>query len=336
MLSSAQVAVRAEVCGCGVPCRRAKTAGTKTSVATVAKSRPPMTARPSGAFCSPPSPSPSAMGIMPMIMARAVMMTGRKRVAPASTAARMASPWCCEAVFGEGDDEDAVGGGDAHAHDRAHERGNAERGVGEEEEEHDAGERGGQRGDDDEGIEPGLEVDDDEQVDEDDGEDEAGEEADVGVLHGLDLAAERDEGAAGQIFLFAVDDLVDLAADGAEVAALHVAVDVDDAADVVVGDDGHLGAARDGGDVAEDLRALASPAAGGDGECSADPERLDVVLRGLGDHVVVDAVLRVEEEHGRDLEAAAEGVQHAAGDVAAGVAALLGLGAIDVDVQRSG
>lgn len=45
-----------------------------------------MTARPRGAFCSPPSPSPSAMGIMPVIMARAVMMTGRRRVAPASSA----------------------------------------------------------------------------------------------------------------------------------------------------------------------------------------------------------------------------------------------------------
>jgi len=32
-----------------------------------------MTARPNGAFCSPPSPSPSAMGTMPIIMASAVI-----------------------------------------------------------------------------------------------------------------------------------------------------------------------------------------------------------------------------------------------------------------------
>src|SRR3989442_3042743 len=63
-----------------LPCSRANTEGTKTRVATVAHSRPPITARPSGAFCSPPSPSPSAMGTIPMIMARAVMRTGRKRV----------------------------------------------------------------------------------------------------------------------------------------------------------------------------------------------------------------------------------------------------------------
>ena len=51
-----------------------------------------MTARPSGAFCSPPSPRPSAIGIMPMIMASAVISTGRKRVTPASMAASRASP----------------------------------------------------------------------------------------------------------------------------------------------------------------------------------------------------------------------------------------------------
>src|SRR6266702_1437366 len=54
--------------------------GTKKSVAKVATLRPPITARASGAFCSPPSPIPNAIGIMPMIMAKAVMMMGRRRV----------------------------------------------------------------------------------------------------------------------------------------------------------------------------------------------------------------------------------------------------------------
>src|SRR5205807_1695014 len=44
------------------------TVGTKKSVATVAKMSPPITARPSGAFCSPPSPRPSAIGTMPVMM----------------------------------------------------------------------------------------------------------------------------------------------------------------------------------------------------------------------------------------------------------------------------
>ncbi len=46
-----------------------------------------MTARPSGAFCSPPSPIPRAIGIMPIIIASAVISTGRNRVNPASRAA---------------------------------------------------------------------------------------------------------------------------------------------------------------------------------------------------------------------------------------------------------
>ena len=47
--------------------------GTTKSVANVATVKPPMTARANGAFCSPPSPSPSAIGSMPMIMANAVI-----------------------------------------------------------------------------------------------------------------------------------------------------------------------------------------------------------------------------------------------------------------------
>ena len=44
-------------------------------MANVAISSPPITARPSGAFCSPPSPIANAMGIMPMSIARAVIIT---------------------------------------------------------------------------------------------------------------------------------------------------------------------------------------------------------------------------------------------------------------------
>lgn len=54
--------------------------GTKMSVAKVANSKPPITARPNGAFCSPPSPIPNAIGTMPKIIALAVIKTGRKRV----------------------------------------------------------------------------------------------------------------------------------------------------------------------------------------------------------------------------------------------------------------
>ena len=78
------------------PCIMANTEGTKNSVATVANNSPPITARPNGAFCSPPSPKPSAIGTMPMIIARAVISTGRMRVYPASTAASIAGTPACK------------------------------------------------------------------------------------------------------------------------------------------------------------------------------------------------------------------------------------------------
>src|SRR5205807_4136256 len=83
------------------PCSRANTAGTKTRVATVAHNRPPMTARPNGAFCSPPSPSPSAIGTMPMIMARAVISTAESGKAGLD-GGRRGIPVLAEPLFGEG------------------------------------------------------------------------------------------------------------------------------------------------------------------------------------------------------------------------------------------
>src|ERR1700722_19024953 len=73
-----------------LPWTRLYIRGTKNRVAKVAIERPPMTARASGAFCSPPSPMPSAIGSMPTIIAKAVMMIGRSRVDPAETAAAKA------------------------------------------------------------------------------------------------------------------------------------------------------------------------------------------------------------------------------------------------------
>ena len=55
----------------------------------------PITARPRGAFCSPPSPSPSAIGAMPMIMASASSAPGGNRTKPASSAAATGSPSSC-------------------------------------------------------------------------------------------------------------------------------------------------------------------------------------------------------------------------------------------------
>ena len=70
--------------------------GTTSRVVGVANSSPPMTARARAAFCSSPAP-PIAIGIMPTIIAAAVISTGRIRVWPAAIAASRAScrPGCC-------------------------------------------------------------------------------------------------------------------------------------------------------------------------------------------------------------------------------------------------
>jgi hypothetical protein len=70
-----------------------------------------------GAFCSPPSPTPSAIGSMPMIMASAVITHGAEADKPASSAAAVASPSSEQPLAGEGDDQHRVGRRHAHAHD---------------------------------------------------------------------------------------------------------------------------------------------------------------------------------------------------------------------------
>jgi len=57
--------------------------GTKIKVNTGGDRQAADHGPPRGAFCSPPSPKPSDMGNMPMIIARAVITTGRSRVTPA-------------------------------------------------------------------------------------------------------------------------------------------------------------------------------------------------------------------------------------------------------------
>ena len=67
----------------------------ENSVVGVAKRSPPMTARASAAFCSPPG-SPIAIGIIPTIIAAAVISTGLILVCPAAIAASNAlTPASC-------------------------------------------------------------------------------------------------------------------------------------------------------------------------------------------------------------------------------------------------
>ena len=196
-----------------------------------------MTARPSGAFCSPPSPSPSAIGTMPMIIASAVISTGpepreagvergveraRGRRASSSFAkltTRMlfavATPMHMIAPVSAGT-LIVVCGHEQHPDD--------------------AGERRRQRRDDDERVQPRLEVHDDQQVDEHDRQ-HAGRPAGPtnDVRHRLDLAADDDLRSARQLLARRLDDRRCMSrATPPRSRPCTAAVDVDHRLDVVV------------------------------------------------------------------------------------------------------
>ena len=152
----------------GPVCRHCRCAASQTGrarparVVGVAKRRPPMTARASAAFCSSPGP-PIAIGIMPTIIAVAVISTGRIRVCPAEIAASKALHAGQLLLAREGDEQDRVGRRDADGHDRAHQRGHAEGRIGDVEHRDDAAKGRRQRQDHDKRIAEVLVIDDHQQ-----------------------------------------------------------------------------------------------------------------------------------------------------------------------------
>ena len=122
----------------------------------------------------------------------------------------------------------------------------------------DPDQRARQRHDDDKRIEPGLEVHDHQQIDQQRGEHQADAEIQKGRLHALHLPLHGDRIARRERLLILRDDLVDLGGDGAEVAALHVGVDIVDRLNVGVGDDLRRGAPAQRRHVAEQRRLRAA------------------------------------------------------------------------------
>ena len=138
---------------------------------------------------------------MPIIMASAVMITGRMRTKPASTAASAA--FLPSAICSRAKDtiKNTVRRGHAHAHDSAGEGRHVQGGVGDQEHPADARQRSRQRSNDDERIKPRLKIHDDQQVRENDRAGEADAETEKGIAHGLNLTANHDVAASGQLVL---------------------------------------------------------------------------------------------------------------------------------------
>jgi hypothetical protein len=83
-------------------------------------------------------------------------------------------------------------------------------------------------------------------------------------MHGLNLAAHSDEGAARECLAMGIDDALHVAAHCAEVTALRCPVDIDHAADVVVIDDGDLAATLHRSNIGKNLRTAFGTSRDGD------------------------------------------------------------------------
>ena len=119
-------------------CSRANTAGRTSSVARVAAEQAADHRAPSGAVCSPPSPSPSAIGTMPAIIAQAGHQDRPQPARGPSTAAAHRHAVDAGLPLGERHEQDRVRHRHADRHDRAHERLDVQRRAGEPEREHHA------------------------------------------------------------------------------------------------------------------------------------------------------------------------------------------------------
>jgi len=94
--------------------------GPTNRVIIVAANRPPITARPSGAFCSEPDPRLSAIGSIPRIIAIAGHDDRSEADTPLLSTAAATEPKPSLAQFvGEGDQQVGVGDADSDRHDRA-------------------------------------------------------------------------------------------------------------------------------------------------------------------------------------------------------------------------
>ena len=147
-----------------------------------------------------------------MIIAAAVISTGRKRLTPASQAAVSGSRPCCRSLRAKVTTSTELAVATPRLMIAPISAGTLTVvSVRCKRPDH-AGQRAGQRGDDDERIEPALEIDDQQQVDQHDGHDQPDAQAGEAGVHRLRLAAQHDEAAARQLLLRLRDQRLDVAA----------------------------------------------------------------------------------------------------------------------------
>ncbi len=180
------------------PITSAKIEGTTSKVATVDITRPPITARPSGACIWLPRSSARAIGTMPTVIAQAVIRIGRRRSLAPTIAASVEDFARLPVLIHERHQHDRVRHRDAQAHDRAHERLDVQRGVGDVEDGRDAREDSRHGADRDQGQARRLEVGGQEQEDHEHGDPQPDPQRLEHLVHRRELAHGLDPHARGR------------------------------------------------------------------------------------------------------------------------------------------
>ena len=109
-------------------------------------------------------------------------------------------------------------------------------------------------------------------------------------MHRFRLTAQHDGTAARQVFIRLIHQRLNVVQHAAEIAAVHVAENVNDRRDVVMREHRRHGGARDGRDVGENLAAARAGCPGVDGR---GIERLDGIHR-VFRHAGIDEILHAE------------------------------------------
>ena len=151
---------------------------------------PPMMARAIGVYCSPPSPSFMAIGIMPMMVASEVIRIGRSRTRQAVITASATDRPCSSSLCAKSTIRMLLEVGDADQHQHAHQRHHVQRGVGQRQNDQHADEAHRNRQHDQERIDERSELRHQNQEQQDERNAEADREALERLIHALDHAAQ--------------------------------------------------------------------------------------------------------------------------------------------------
>ena len=136
----------------------------------------------------------------------------------------------------------------------------------------------------------------------------------------------------GSLSSIIVQDLLNIGVDTAQVAPLHRSIDVDHGLIVIVRDQGGFYIDVHLSQVAEQFRRFRGLRR--DGDIIQRLHGIDLVLRNLHGHVVLETILRIHPKGRIDLEARTQRKQHAIGYVVLAEADVEGAGPVDIQKER--